>query len=335
MTMSDPNDVFEFDDLIKNLADLDQPIKAAAVYRLSDMTSNDVAELQDDWKTIPVERRQTITSRISELSEISPEYDFSRFAMMVIDDEDPEVRVHGIHTLGESDLPQARSRLLLLLDLDDNADVRAAAAQGLGRYVLAGELGDLDADITERIEESLIQIWETLEEPFEVRRRALESLAYSGREEVLGFIEEAYTDTALKMQASALFAMGRSADQRWKRTVLDTLRHSEPELRYEAARAAGALMLEEALPNLIDLTNESDFEIRDAAIWSLGEIGGKTARNALLKLLESDPDPDLALSIEDALDMAALNAGEFTAFLLDTQSEDDDIDEVDAWDDLR
>ncbi len=333
--MSEPNDVFDFDDLIKNLANPDEAIKAAAVYRLSDMTSTDVASLQADWVTIPVERRQTITNRVYELSEINPEYDFSRFALMVIEDEDPKVRVHGIKTLAESDFPQASSRLILLLDLDDHAEVRAAAAQSLGRYVLAGELGDLDTDIAERIEEALIQVWETLEEPFEVRRRALESLAYSGREEVQGFIEEAYADNAIKMQASALFAMGRSADHRWNRTVLDMLSNTEPELLYEAARAAGALMLEESLPDLIELTNENDLEIRDAAIWSLGEIGGNTARNALLKLLEGDPDPHLTLSIEDALDMAALNAGEFTAFLFDTQDKGDDIDDVDGWDDLH
>ena len=80
---------------------------------------------------------------------------------------------------------------------------------------------------------------------------------------------------------SAVFAMGRNMDARWQQTVLDELDSDAPGMRYEAARAAGEMTLEDALPMLARLIDDEDLEVRLASVWALGQIGGRPAAEAL------------------------------------------------------
>jgi HEAT repeat protein len=204
--------------------------------------------------------------------------------------------------------------------------VRAAAAEALGQFVLNGELGELEESIANEAEESLITILVSGSEPLDVQRRALESLAYSSRDEVAKQIRRAHSSNIIEMQASAIFAMGRTADNIWDEDVLEALgEDSEAPLLYEAAKAAGELLLLSSVDRLIDLMLIDDREIRDAAIWSLGEIGGRTAQNALMNLVQTTEDEDLIEALEDAFANAQLIEGDFSMFALD--SEPDDFEE--------
>jgi HEAT repeat protein len=122
-------------------------------------------------------------------------------------------------------------------------------------------------------------------------------------------IQEAYEADDLKMRASAVHAMGRSYDQDWGEIILDELLNEEPEMRYEAARAAGELELEEAIPTLGQLLMDEDREVTENAIWALGEIGGDAARRLLEDVLERAEimdDTELLEAIEEALDSSSL-----------------------------
>jgi HEAT repeat protein len=91
--------------------------------------------------------------------------------------------------------------------------------------------------------------------------------------------------------------------------VIEELESEDRELRFEAARAAGELSLEEAVPLLTEIAYEDDVEIRDAAIWSLGEIGGREAMrvlNVLAEEAQESDDDDLLGAVEDALAAASL-----------------------------
>jgi len=154
----------------------------------------------------------------------------------------------------------------------------------------------------------------------EVRRRALESLANSSHDLVATAIAEAYDSEDQRLQISALFAMGRSCDERWSEIVLAELDNEDAEFRYEAARAAGELEIEEAIPALSRFVFDDDVDVRDVAIWSLGEIGGKEAVR-ILNLLANDAklnrDRDLAEAIEDALAIAELGGSNLYMMRLD------------------
>ncbi len=311
-----------FEELLENLKDDTAPLRAAVLYRLSEPVEHELAALRDAWESVPSERRLLLLVRMVETSEASFDTDYTAVALFALDDPDEEVRSSAIEALWVSEDSATMQRLVRMLELDEAATVRAAAAQALGRFVLAGELGEIPEAMARSLEDTLLEAWENDAESLEVRRRALESIAYSGRDEVSSLIEEALDHADLSMQASALFAMGRCADERWADYVMSALTHDEPEIRFEAARAAGELGLRASVPRLIELTEDDDREVKEAAIWSLGEIGGQSATRALLNLSEHD-DVDEALLdvIEDAMNTAALGSGEFATYILDVDDE--------------
>ncbi len=313
-----------FENLLAELADSEAPLRAALIYRLSEPSPADLAALQAIWPSIPTERRQLLLSRLVEASEVSFDLDFSAVALFALEDEVAEVRQQAVAALWERDDPPVMRRLIALLRDDPSEEVRAAAAQGLGTFVLSGEYGMLPHDVALEAEEALLAVFTEQKELSEVRRRALESIAFSSRKEVPPLIEQAARDADVSMQASAIFAMGRSADEQWADHIMRALDNPVPELRFEAARAAGEIGLVESVSRLIELTQDEDREIKEAAIWSLGEIGGIEAQSALMELANREKDADLLEAIEDALNTAVLSTGEFVSYVFAQPEEDQD-----------
>jgi len=105
-----------------------------------------------------------------------------------------------------------------------------------------------------------------------------------------------------------VYAMGASADNVWDEYVLREMLSEDPEMRYEAARSAGALGIEDALPVLGKLVHDEDIDVRDAAIWSLGEIGGNEAVRILQGVMleaEESGDEDLMQAVDESLENAS------------------------------
>jgi HEAT repeat protein len=315
-----------FGDLLKALGDETVPLPAALIYRLSDVADADYEALCAVWSDLPVERRRLLLSRMVEASETNFEMDFERVALFALDDEDEEVRAQAIAGLWENETIGLMERLLSLMLNDPGPQARAASAGALGRFVLLGELGKLPPDRARQVEDALLEVCYGEDDTLEVQRRALESVAYSGREEVAALIEDAYYHDDTLTRASAVFAIGRSADDRWASLVLAELHSAEPPMRFEAARACGELELEDAVPTLIKMLAEQDREVREAAIWALGEIGGREARAALLAAADQAEDEVLLEMIEDAISSSTLAEGGIgIPFFPDFEDTDDEI----------
>jgi HEAT repeat protein len=116
--------------------------------------------------------------------------------------------------------------------------------------------------------------------------------------------------------------MGRSADERWAPQVCAELESISPELRFEAARAVGELEVEDAVPALIKMGADSDRLVREAAIWSLSQVGGEAARKALKRFLRQ-ADPDEKDFVQDALDNLDFTDEVHSFALLNIGSEDE------------
>jgi hypothetical protein len=166
---------------------------------------------------------------------------------------------------------------------------RAEIARALAE--LAEE--NVDLDFSTVLTAGLTAAASDEQQPFEVRRRALESAGFfSGDEEVQRQIQRAYESTEQLLKESALVAMGRSMMERWLPAIGRELGSPSPALRYEAARAAGE-MAEEArtlVPRLASLSTDEDSEVAGAAIWALGQIGGGAAKRALQQLSKSSDE---------------------------------------------
>jgi len=293
---------------LRCLADESKPLKMATLYILSDMDREHLPELEAIWDGLSVKRKRAVLRALVELTEATVEVDFTTLFRFCLDDEDAEVRLLAIEGLWEDEDTWLVGPLVRLLRNDPQPAVRAAAAASLGRFVLLGELGEISASIGALAEQALLEAYFTPEEVLEVRRRALESVAYSGEAGVTDLIEEAYYEGDERMRVSALFAMGRSADRRWRSILIHELRSPSPAMRYEAAVACGELELREAVRELSRLIDDGDTEVRDAAIEALGKIGGAEA----LRILEScclSEDEAVQAAAEEALAQASWLGG--------------------------
>ncbi len=323
------SEVMAFDEALRQLADLPCSISNPMLYALSAPTRAEAARFQQIWPALPVTRRHEVIAALVENAEANFELDFDALFRITVEDEDAQVRAASIEGLWENEELWLIAPLLRMLQQDAAADVRAVAASSLGRFVLLGELEELDQSHLSAIQEALYEVINTQDEPVEVRRRAIEAIAYSTEEGVHDLLTAAYEDADEEMRISAVFAMGRSADPEFAEPIQFELGSSNPAMRYEAARACGELELDEAVPALIRLIADSDREVQSAAVASLGQIGGKRAREALERCV-SEGDEVLQLAAEDAL--AELQLGRQPLDLLaydpscDDEAGEDDLD---------
>ena len=121
-----------------------------------------------------------------------------------------------------------------------------------------------------------------------------------------------YEEDDSGLRSSAVFAMGRSLNQRWYSTILNEFANDDAEVRYEAARAIGHFGDTSALPGLVTLAKDEDDEVRLAAIAAIGDIGGRAAQRVLQNLADqagSDAEID---ALDEALTEAALYDEDFS-----------------------
>lgn len=285
----------------------------ASLYLLSNLDAADAARVREVWLGLPVTLRQRMITRLVELAEADFEVNFGALFRIGLEDEDAQVRAASVEGLWEDEDVRLVPLLAARLREDTDANVRAAAAASLGRFILLGELEKIRPGPRDVAYEALLAACQDSEESLEVRRRALESLAYVGNETVAELIRQAYAAPEEKMRVSAVFAMGRSADTRWAAQVRRELFSPSPELRYEAARACGELQLTEAVPELEELADDADPEVQEAALWALGQIGGDRARKILERYcLEGDEAAQAAA--EAALDELEFLHGDLDDF---------------------
>ena len=328
-----------FQSIIDALLDETHPFKPVFLFRLSGLQTHELSLLKKNWAKISVQRRRDILDDMEEFTESDPLMAFEPVGYLALKDTDPQVRLTATRLLWEESSLELAHTLLHMLETDEDEEVRAGVASALGNFIYLGEIEEVPKTIFKQVENQLIHTFRSTEPP-SVRRRALEALGFSTRAEIPSLIEAVYNSGDDEWTVSALFAMGRSADLRWEADVLAMLDHTNPNIRMEAARAAGELDLERALPALLELLEDSHAEVRSAAIWSLSQTGGEGVEEALESLLEDNEDEDEAGLIEDALDNLAFNQDfrplELFDFDQDTLAgfihEIDDLEEADEED---
>jgi len=327
-----------FDEVLSALLNKDEVLDPLYLYRLSDLSPENLAELVRIWDEIHLERRRALIEDLEHLSETNTLLSFEAVLRLALKDEDPQVRFYSTRAIEIYNTDDLIPYFLDVLDEDESVDVRAVTASVLGKYVYRGELDKISAKLKKKIEDKLLKILKS-EEPDEIRRRALEAISFCSREEVREQILKAYGTDLEDWLASALFAMGRSLDVEYGDLVCDQLGHKSPKVRLEAVRACGELGLENSLPVLLDLLDDLP-DIRAAAIYSLSQIGGEVAGPALQGLLEQDLLEDEVDLIQQALErLDFLEDGlDLSLFNLDTENGEefilDDYDyQQDGYDD--
>lgn len=273
---------------LQELAEEDKPPRYATLAGMSDMSRFELDKFSRVWSNLSIERQRTIISRLVEMAEENVDLDFDPIFQLCINNSDAAVREKAILGLWECEDRTIIGPLIDRLTKDTSPEVRSAAAVALGRFATLANEAKLPPVDGQRIKDALIGVLRNPQDPADVRRRALESVAPFNTLVVQELIRKSYDSNDLRIRASALFAMGKTGEMQWMRYLLRELRGQSPILRFEAANACGELGEESCVPYLIPLLEDDDLQVQLAAIRALGEIGGAMATRALRRCSHSE-----------------------------------------------
>lgn len=292
-------------------------VPVSLVYRLSDMSPEEMGAFEARWPEQPAERRRVIARHMADISEENFVVDFSPAFLRLLADRSAEVRRAAVDGLWDTSNLAVVGPMIGLMQRDQDIGVRAAAASCLGHFVLMAEWGQIQQAASDRIVKALSEAYEQEETTDAVRRACLESLGNAADPRVPQYIEDAYQHGSEAMQLSAVYAMGRSADSRWTPIILQELHNPETEMREEAARAAGNIGSSDMVERLIELMQDGELDVQLAAVGALGQIGSDQAYEALAALMENEEAYELHQAVEDAMDEIEWLGGEVDLTLFD------------------
>lgn len=311
-------------ELMKSLQN-EENLPVSALYRLSDLTPDELDHFCQVWGEIGDERRRVVVRHLADITEENFQVDFGSIFAFCLDDQTPAVRLAALDGLWDSERVALLEPIVNLMQTDPDEEVRTLAAATIGHYILMAEWNQIPRDSTHEAVTALLSAWDEPTTPPAVRRAALESLSPSSHDRIPALVEEAYDSGDHEFQISAIYAMGRTVDKRWLSIILSEMASSSLEMRLEAARAAGHIGSADAVPDLADLVADEDLEVRLAAVAALGQIGGSMATQ-ILEQMDGDPDfSDVQFAIEEALEEVSWLGGDIDLTLLnwDNDREDD------------
>jgi HEAT repeat protein len=320
----------EFDQIIAALLDNSVPFPPVLLYNLSGIHPTEYQQLAGTWPQIAVERRRALLEDLDQLADKDFLLDFDNVGRIGLHDPDAVVCINAISLLWQAEDKRLVPELIAFMKSHADEGVRAAAASALGPYVYMGEVERLPEKLLHEIEEALLAAIKN-DQSLHVRRRALEALGYSCREEVENLINTASQSKDTLWLESALCAIGRSADNFWDKKVLSFLDHPAPEVQIAAIHAAGDLGIERARLPLLEMLAEgpTDQELRAELIWALSQIGGGGVQDIFETILDSTDDPDETELIEEALDNLSFTEDSTAFNLLDVDFDEDDLNKKD------
>jgi len=298
----------KFTELIAILRDEDQELSSETLAELaeafSDVVPVHLKPLLEVWEEIPLSRRHSLLTHLKRELDANLLYNFNALARPLLHDEDGITRAYAIRLLADY---RREDLVPIFIDIalnDPEIEVRTDTISLLGIYVYHGELEEISAKNLKKIEDALLEIAQNAKR-VKLKQYAIEALGFSSREEVPALIAKAWQEEPAMWKASALFAMGRSYDERWQEQILEGLVHENEIVRLAATKSAGNLSLALARPILLkNLGEEKDEAVLRVSIWSLSEIGGEDVREHLLSLLDQfeGEDEEQEAFLEDALE---------------------------------
>ncbi len=309
--MIDPElEKIKFQTVIDALLDDDADFPTKYFISFSDLEKKELQQLISIWNQITPERKAILFEKLEIINESDTLMDFNQIARIALADPVAVIRASGLRILRDYEDEKLIPIIIDLLENDIDIGVRAQAASSLGNYIYLGEIEEIHPNSLKKAEECLLQVLKSSENEI-VRMKALESIGYSSREEIPEYINTAFQSGKYNSIASALNAMGKSADTSWSLQVLSMLAHPDHRIQKEAIIAAGELELKQARKLLLKmvLEAESDEELWHICIWSLAKIGGDQVKEVFDLLLEKASTEDEEIFLQEALDNLYLTNG--------------------------
>lgn len=278
-----------------------EPFEFTHLRALSDAPDEIIARIMRLWPDLRPERRREVLAKLQQLSEEDAGLDFHRIHLSAIRDVDVATRILAVRGLWEQERPEYMRLLLRQVRSDPEPSVRAEIADALGRWVITAEFGLLPEEDVEELSSVLRETIEDIEEPDEVRARALEALGAWSDESVAELISDIYELGNQRLRVAAIRSMGRNASDSWLPILIYHFDDDDAEIRAVSATAAGNLLSEDAVPPLIMLLDDSDEDVQVAAVRALGEIATDESERVLTRMLRERTEPHLREAVVEAL----------------------------------
>lgn len=304
MQLENPPNKQPFENIVKTLLEINQGFPKNHLARFSDIRKEEQIFLDDSWNAIPKANKLNLLSSLIELNKSDTIFNFDYIAILGLQDTDSEIVIKAIRLCEEYQDKHIAKKLLALLHRFKDHGVVENAIGALGVYIYLGELDKIPNDLYGKIQDSLLQVTQNSENQF-LRQKALESLGYSSLEKVQELILNAYRTDDIAWIRSAIIAMKNSADKQWEEIILKHIPDPNYEIQLESVKAVGEIGINEASEVLIELLEDSenmDFETYKAVLWSLSQIGGKNVREIFQYLLENADTEDEIDTIEYAIE---------------------------------
>ena len=291
-----------FEDSLRDLADPAKRLGSKQLISFGDLSRDEVIQFKESWTGLETSRRLSVLSELTDLAEDNVELNFDAVFKLGVEDEDADVRAAALQGLFEYEGSDLIPRLTQMLREDPDPEVRRQSAVALGRYALAAEFDRLSDSDARAVKEALTESIEDLDEDELVRARAIEALGAISGEDTQNLIESIYVEgDSLWLKVGAVDAMGRSCDEVWLPIIMREMQSPSPQMRHAAAFAAGSIGEEGAVGALAEMAlADPDQDVQRAAVAALGEIGGQRAKVALKNLL-FEGDDDLRDDIQEAI----------------------------------
>ncbi len=309
--MSDEKKVLDLPSIKTYLLDSDSIPAHHFFEQFSDMTDESWDAFHPIWKAASLDRKLEFFEGLEETAAGDTLISFECLGMHLLHEPEALIRKAAIELLWESEDYTLANELFIIARKDPELTVQTAAIRALGTFVFLGELDKFSAKKKEAIETYLLDVLHSDNPDFK-KQRALESLGYSSRDELTGLIQQALDRNDQDWLLAALCAMGRSADDQWEPQILEALDHADVDIQLEAIRAAGELELDSAVDFLVELieeTDEIDYELFTTTVWALSQIGGPRAIELINALLENTENEEEMAFLESALDNLEIKQG--------------------------
>jgi hypothetical protein len=223
----------------------------------------------------------------------------------------------------------ADTLMSILKSGDEPAELRATVAISFGAALEAADIHGVDDPEMSRISEAhfeqikilLHSLFDDERNPKLFRRRCLEASVRASANWHQDAIAKVHASGDKEWLLTAVFCM--KYVQGFDNQILEALKNTDPEIQYEAVKAAGIWEMAAAWPSVFALVQDpkTPKDLLIAAIHSVAEIRPGDASENLHHLTSSE-DVEIAEEAEDAI-LEAMAGDDFV--------DEDDLDEGDEW----
>ena len=268
---------------------------------LSGIDDKRARSIVNAWQEWPLEEAIKTVSELRRVTETDRSLEFDAIFRAATSFHAPQVRIESVRALMDGGSIATVQVLIAVLERDEMADIRAAAATALRALGDPSQSRKIPGTMQDRLKAGLREAIH-VDEPL-VRGKALVALAALRDDDAPDLIDAMF-DEAIgnpQLMSDVLTAMGETNDPSWLPTIEDAFYSDDNQIRIAAVLAFGKIARDEDVESLSEPFDDHVLEVQMATVKALEEIGTAQARE-MLELAVSSSEPEVQQLAQVALE---------------------------------